>query len=186
MNLTVACPTGCAGALPQVSFDKCVPDIRLAEFTHLLLGKGDAAAFADWTSAPEWAGRLSQTDAGDKIRILTIRGNKPATTKTEQTLTRNRKVVTNRHHVVNITIDEVNDDNYDLARTTQCGIILFRAWLVNNDTKDIFGGNPGILGTLFLEPIYDEGTGVLVKFVGTFEWDAMQDPQRATNPIAGL
>lgn len=186
MNLTVTCPTDCSGALPVVSFSKCAPDARISEITHLLVGKGDAAAFTDWTDATEWAARLSQSVIGDKIRTLTVRANKPATTKTEQTMTNNRKVVTNRHHVINFTVDEMNDSNYDFFRTTQCGIILFRIWYINNNTKDIYGGNPGIYAALFGEPVYDEGTGVLQKFVGTLEWDSMQDPPRAVNPIAGL
>lgn len=186
MSQEVACPAGCAGALPSVLFDKCAPDARISEITRLLVGAGNAAPFVDPTSAAEWAGRLSQAAVGDKIRVLTVRANKPASTKTTQTMTDKRIIVTNRHHVINFTVDEMGDLNYDFFRTTQCGIILFRVWYVNNNLKDLFGGQPGIYASLFGEPIYDEGTGVLQKFVGTLEWDSMQDPPRIVNPIAGL
>jgi hypothetical protein len=187
MNVTVTCPTGCAGALPPVSFNKCAPDTRVSEITHLLIGKNDAAALADATSPTEWAGRLDDTaTVGDKIRKMIVRGNKPATTKTEQTLTLDRKVITNREHVINFIVDEVNDENYDFARTTQCGIISFKVWYVNNNTKDLFGGAEGIDAVIFMEAVYDEGTGVLQKFVGTVKWNSMQDPPRELNPIAGF
>lgn len=186
MTDTVTCPSGCSSALPAVSFNKCAPDVRISEITHILAGKGDAAAFTDWTSGTEWGTRLDQSASGDKIRVLTVRASKPATTKTEQTATLNRKVVSNRHHVINILIDEMTDANYDFFRTTQCGEILFRMWFINNNTKDLYGGNAGIYATIFGEPIYDEGTGVLQKFVGTIEWDSAQDPPRVLNPITGL
>lgn len=153
----------------------------------MAVARADTTPFTDFGSALEWANRLSQTDvAVDKIRLLTIRGNKPATTKTNIVLTNNRTVITNRRHILNFVVDEVNDDNYDFFRMTQCGIIQFRIWPITDDGKELQGGDAGILATVFAEAIYDEGTGAIQRIVGTAEWDAQQDPQRVANPIAGF
>ncbi len=187
MDQTVPCTGVCDSELPEVNFSFCDPDFRLSELIAMAVGKSDAADFADFGSAVEWAGRISQADPGDKIRLLTIRGNKPATTKTTVTLTRKRTRTTNRRHIVNIVIDEVNDENYDFVRTTQCnGGLQVKAWFINDGGNDLIGGNPGISGALFLEPIYDEGDNAIVRFAGTFEWDGEQDPPRTANPIAGF
>lgn len=187
MDTTVVCPEGCDSALPVVSYSKCNPKWKKSEITAIAMGKADTAAFNDFGSAAEWAARASQTNTGaNAIRLHTVRGNKPASTKTTIVLTGNRTITTNRHHVINFLVDEVTDENFDFFRTTQCGGgIQMRIWYVNNDGDDLHGGNPGVLATVFAEEILDEGTGAIVKIVGTIEWDAAQDPAFTANPIAG-
>lgn len=187
MNELVTCPAGCDAALPPVEFSLCAPNWRKGEIIAMAFGRADTTAFTDYGAAGEWADRVSPSasDIGS-IRILTVRANKPASNKTTLTLTGNRTVTTERNHTINITIDEVNDVNYDFARMTQCGIVQMRAWYISNGGADLYGGNSGILGTLFLEPIFDEGTGTILRFVGTFTWTRSQDPPRVTNPIAGF
>lgn len=184
---SIVCPTGCSDALPPVLFDKCAPETRLSEYIAVAVGLGSAAPFADWSSPTEWATRLDQAaTTGDKIRLMTIRGNKPAPTETKQTLTGNRTRTTARHHVINFMIDEVNDTNYDFVRTLECGGLQFRVWPITDDGKEIQGGNDGILVSINASFIYDEGVGVLQKIQGTMEWDNLQSPARTVNPIAGF
>lgn len=183
----VVCPVNCETALPSFSYDKCARDTRLAEITHLFMGRPDRTAFDDWTDPAEWATNLAQTGAtADLIRTLFVRGNKPATTKETTVLTGNVEVVTRRTHVINFVIDDVNDVAYDFIRTFQCGAIRSRIWFSSNATKELAGGENGILATVWAEAVYAEGTNTVQQFVGTVTWDDLQDPPRITNPIAGL
>lgn len=181
MNPT--CPTNCTTALPIVKFDKCAPVISLSEIEKVYISKPSATAFTDWKLAPEWTARISETDLvdDDTIRALTVIGDKPAPANVIKELSNGRKVPVRKDHTLNITIDDVSDENYELARILECGGQI-RFWYETSGGK-LYGGNEGIEGTIVLDGVLNRGRDEIETLVGTITWSSKFSPERIDSPI---
>ena len=58
-----------------------------------------------------------------------------------------------------------------------------KGWL-ETEGANLFGGNNGIEGTLYLTPVLGRGTDEIEKYVGTFKWISKTSPDRCVSPIA--
>ncbi len=189
---SLVCPTNCIATLPDVAFDDCAPKITLSQGNYLYIAKPVAAVFADASLPGEWADRLSQDSTiptgssatvDDLIRTLTIIGDIPAASITEKDISGSRKYVSKTERVINVEIDDATAKNYEFVRTTECFAFKCKAWY-ETEGANLFGGNSGILGTLYLTPVLGRGVDEIEKYVGTFKWDSRTSPDRCVSPIA--
>lgn len=179
----LTCPNNCAAALPVVKFDACNPVILLSEIQTIFIAKNTAAAFADVEDPVEWAERLSMTAVDeDAIRPLTVIADKAAGAPVIKELSNGRKKIIRQDQTVNITIDDVSDENYDFMRVTQCGGE-YKAWFKTAAGK-IYGGNEGIENAfLQLDNVLGRGKDEIEQITGTMTWSAQFSPERGTSPV---
>lgn len=201
---TIVCATDCdSEVLPIVSFDDCNPEINKSEIVAIFIALTDAAPFEDVSDPAEWAARLSQTATPppvvgggtatpikDLIRRLTVIADKPASTDVTKAVSNNRVITVDRTRVINVTIDEVNDSNYDLMRKTECGNGLsVKAWYLTAGGY-LYGGVEGILSglggqkpVLKLQPIFERGTDSIETLAGTLSWSNVKSEPRVKSPF---
>lgn len=196
----IVCAEDCeTDTLPVVSFDDCAPEINKSEIIAVYIAGEDAADFTDVGDPEEWADRLSQTatvpsgstvPVKDLIRRLTVIADKPAGTEVTKVVSNNRTITLDRTQVLNITIDEVNDANYDLARATECGNGLpVKAWYETAGGY-LYGGKTGIKNgvggakpVLKLQPVKERGNDSIETLVGTIAWGNLKSEARVKSPF---
>lgn len=196
----IVCDADCdTGTLPVVSFDDCNPEINKSEITRIFMALPDAADFTDESDPEEWAARLSQTavpPAGepltpvkDLIRELTVIADKPASTEVVYAASNNRSIITDRTRVINVTIDETNDDNYDLMRKSECGAgIAGKFWYISGGK--LYGGKSGLKGgvggkkpVLKLGEVLERGVDAVATYAGTITWSNLKSEKRVVSPF---
>jgi len=180
--LNPICPADCESALPVLDFDACAPEIYFGEIRRIYIASLDAAPFDDWTSAAAWALRISNTDiaSDDTIRSLTVSADKPAAEYDEVEISDNRKVVTPATHIINLTIDDLSDDNYEFMRFTECNPTV-RLWY--SDDTHLYGGNLGIPANIMLKEVIERGNKSLKRIEGMAKWENKFSPERTTNNL---
>lgn len=179
------CPTDCSAALPAVNFDICNPETHLSEIVRIFVGKANSAPFATPAVATEWATRVKEGTAtgNDYLRPLTVIGDKPAPTSVIKDISNGRKQTIRKDHVINFTIDEVNETNHEFLRSVECGG-QFRIWYETADGL-MFGGTDGILGSMDLNMVLARGQEENMVFNGTFSWKSKFTEERFVSPIFG-
>lgn len=176
------CPTGCESLVPEVDFDTCAPKISFGEIEHIYVAAGDAAAFTDVEDLSEWTTRISEDGVDpDAIRDLHVMADLPAATADEIVITLGRKIYSPATHIINVTIDDISDENYEFARATSCNTS-YRVWFATE--SHIYGGNDGILANINLRPVIETGQKSINKLMGTVQWEHQFSPERHTNPFA--
>lgn len=191
---TLTCPSGCddVAALPIVSFDDCAPTIKSSELIYAYVALASAADFSDVSNPTEWAERLTQdttapvgsvTTSADFIRTLTVTGDMGAPTSTDIDISGGRKYTVKSDRTINVDLDDATDENYNFARTTECGFFHAKAWF---ETKGgmMLGGNGGIDGKLILHPVFARGADSIEKYSGTYTWSDKISPDRFASPVA--
>ena len=180
----ITCPSGCTTALPAVKFDKCAPKVNLSEIERIYVAKPTAAAFADWKLATEWTTRISETDStgDDAIRPLIVIGDKPAPANVIKEISNGRKLPVRKDHTLNVTIDDVSDENYDFMRTLECGGQV-KIWYETAGGY-LYGGNEGIDATMVLDDVLNRGRDEIETLTGTITWSAKFHPERTLSAIA--
>lgn len=199
----IVCTTDCDNeVLPPVVFDDCAPEFNKSEITAVYMALPDAADFEDESDPLEWAARLSQnstppapvgggtaTPVKDLIRKLTVIGDKPAPTESSYTGSNQRVSILDRARLINITIDETNDANYDLMRATECGIGLAGKFWYESGGK-LYGGKSGIKRgisgqrpVLKLNQVLDRGADAVATFAGTIAWSNLKSEARVPSPF---
>lgn len=181
----ITCPETCEGTLPPVNFSNCAPTILESEIVRVFVARLNAAPFTDWKSATEWTERISQTDVADQdaIRVLTVVGDKPAPTSTPRDISNGRQVTPFKEHTVNITIDDVTDENYEFMRQLECGAGV-KAWYETAGGK-MYGGNTGLeKSKLNLDDILPSGDEI-ETLQGALTWRNKFHPERTDSPIFG-
>ena len=176
---------GCsAETLPAVDFNFCDPEVRLSEIQRVFLAKINAAPFADWTQAEEWTTRMSETSTDlNAIRALMVVGDKPQPTKTTKDISGGRKFTTRKDHVLNLTVDEVTEDNHSFLQGVEVGT-RFRMWYETSGGL-MFGGNDGIVVELQGDMLLPRGAGEIMTYVYTVNWVSQTTEQRCASPIFG-
>jgi hypothetical protein len=186
----VLCSDSCSDELGILAFNDCNPDwneggIEMWLLTNvgypLLSSEGDYAAIT-----AELIARMSNTSTNpNAIRFLTVKADKPAPTKNEIEMSKRRKIVTSKDHMLNIIIDETGQDNYDFLRKSECqGQYL--QWYVGG--KYMFGGEDAFVDgqeiSISIDDIIPQSNKDLDTFVGTASWNAKFHPTRILNPLA--
>ena len=187
--------------LPVVSFDEdCLLDVSKSEIVAIFFALPSAADFEDVSDPLEWAKRLSQTatpPAGnpltpvkDLIRKLIVIGDKPLPTETVRAISNNRSITIDRPRVINITVDQVSDPNYELMRAAECGNGLpIKFWYLTAGGK-LYGGNKGVQGgfgsarpVLKLGQVLDRGNDAIEILSGTISWNNIKSEARVDSPF---
>lgn len=175
------CPEDCGDNLPPVEFDECAPEINEGRIDYIYL-TNVGNPLVDWTDPVEWNNRLDNTaSAPDSILRLTVTGEKPAPTANEQEISLGRKIVANKTHILNYTIDETNDINHEFIRQLECSG-QFLAWYETSGGL-MFGGTEGITVSMTGDMIIPLSVEELINFSGKLEWKAKFTEERIISPI---
>lgn len=177
------CPTNCSSALPAVNFDACNPEVNLSEIRRIFIARKNAEAFTDWDQATEWTTRISETDVDNEnaIRPLTVIADKPAPTPVTVEISNGRTITTRKDHVINYTIDDVSEENYEFMRELECGG-QYRIWY-ETEGGYMYGGNEGILVNVTGDDILNRGRDEIETIAGTLTWRSKFHPDRVKSPI---
>lgn len=178
------CAQDCNANLPAVDFDDCAPVVSFSEIRRIFIAKSNAAAFANWAAAAEWEARLSQssTTGNDYIRALTVIGDKPAATEIVKDISNGRQVTIGKDHVINFTIDDVSQANYEFMRWTECG----GKFIIWYETEGgwMYGGNAGIPKVkVSVNSVLPRGRDEIETLVGTLTFRQKFHPERVASPI---
>lgn len=175
------CPTGCGSNLPEVEFDECAPEINEGRIDKIYL-TNVGNPLADWTSAVEWNGRLDNAaPLADSIITLTVTGDKPEPTANEQEISLGRKIISNKTHVINYSIDETNDANHEFVRQNECSG-QYLMWYETSGGK-LFGSTDGIVVSFASDMAIPGTVDELITFVGKAEWKAKFTEERIISPL---
>lgn len=180
---TPTCAANCDVNLPVVSFDDCNPEILFSEIRRVFIAKKNADPFTDWTDATEWETRLSQDSitGDDYIRPLTVIADKPAAAAVSKDISNGRKKIIGKDHTINVTIDDVTDENYEFMRALECGG-KFRFWYETSGGK-MYGGNEGFTAEFNLDDILNRGVDEIETLAGAITWRSKFSPERIDSPI---
>lgn len=182
----IVCESGDCGSdpLPPFSFSDCEPEINESQIAAIYMtADSDDNEFTDWTAAGEWTTRIDNTDTDpNKIRKVTVIGDKPLPEKTEKTISGLRKIVTNKKHTLNFDIDESNQIIHDAVRKIGKCIKKVRFWYVTV-SGIAFGGNEGISGTINIDMNLSRAEGDLILYSGTLQWQSNELEERCVFPL---
>lgn len=177
------CTTDCTAALAVTKSSKCAPIIVGSEIVRVFVAKATAAPLADWKLATEWTARISDTDVtnDDVIRAIPVIGDKPAPAPINRDISNGRRQVLGKDHTVNMTIDDLSDENYAFMQTLECGG-QYKFWYETAGGY-IYGGNNGVLVNLNFDDILNRGRDEIETLAGTATWRAKFTPERVKSPI---
>ena len=180
-KINPTCPTTCSTVPPAAEFDFCNPDVFFGEIEKIYWTAKDASDLADWTSAAVWAARISNDGVDtDVIRELHVSADLPTPERDKVEISVRRTVSTPATWTINLDIDDLSDENYEMIRTTACNTQV-KIWFATRD--HIYGGNSGIVVDMSIDPVIERGKKSIQKFTGTITWDATFAEQRTTNII---
>jgi hypothetical protein len=179
----ITCPENCTDVLPIPRFKLCNPEFSFGQISDVYV-TNVGFPLTDETSAAEWAGRLEMPDANPaKIIHLVVIGDKPAAEVTSIDVSHGRKAYGNKKHMINATIDEVTDENYEFMRKTECGKqVLLWYKLLNGKA---YGGAAGIEATMNFGHVIPQSAQELENLPGTFNWESKISPCRFDHPLQG-
>jgi NTP pyrophosphatase (non-canonical NTP hydrolase) len=185
------CPTDCANLdnLPATSFETCVEAMKIFEseicdiFITIPDENGNAVNKpAAWTEAAvqTWYNDYVGEEAGDTVRrVVCIADMSSEEAETGLFSKRRKKTIGLKPHLVNVTIDDMSDENREFLRTLECGatVVMWFGTIGGN----FFGGVDGILCDIFNVKLPLERGENNYEY-GTFqmEWKAAAAPPRIT------
>lgn len=180
------CPTGCLENTPPPAFefDFCAPVTHAGEVSEIwLTKKGNPLTGANTAALlTELNTRMAALDDTKIVRLYGV-GDKPAPTINEVTMSRGRKQIVSRDHVVNFDIDETNDANYEGMRQVQCGVA-YTAWYLTSDNEHFYGGKEGIDASINMHEIIARERNTPMVISATLSWSNKFSPERLVNPLA--
>lgn len=179
------CSNSCDANLATVNFSDCAPEVVFSEIRRVFLAKSTAAAFATWGQAAEWTTRLSQTSVSgdDYIRPLTVIADKPAATGVVKDISNGRKKTIGKDHVINFTIDDMSQENYEFMRSLECGGE-FKMWY-ETEGGYMYGGPDGIKVNVDANVVNNRGREEIETINGVITWRDKFSPERVLSPIFG-
>jgi hypothetical protein len=180
----IVCSTSCAAELPATSFSICAPNTNFGQIAKIYIAN-DGYPLTDENDLAEWQARaaLAQSDPA-RIMELSVIGDHPLPAANEIPLSRGRITNGAKDRVINLTIDETNQTNYEMMRAFECGKTV-RAWYETYGGL-LYGGTEGILGSITLGEVITANTTELITFQGTFKWKSKFSPCRTESPMAGI
>lgn len=181
--LLPVCPTDCAGALADVAFDECAPELHFGEISKIYVATASAVDFSNVEDLAEWTGRLDDdgTDPDD-IRTLIVIGELTQPERTETPISGGRTSYSPGTYTLPFEIDETNDTNYNFMLTSQCNL-KYKIWFETSDGM-LYGGNEGIEVSFKLNQPIPKGREEYVKIMGEAKWKSAKDPLRCVSPMA--
>lgn len=192
--MSTQCGNSCSDELGILNFNDCNPNwneggiemILLANIGYPLLSPEPINEADVATVLAELTARMSNTSAApNAIRYLTVMGDKPAPTKNEITMSKNRKIVTSKDHVVNLVIDETGEENYKFLQKSECGTQYLALYVAG---KYMFGGENNLIDmqevSISIDDIHPQSNKELNTFIGTMSWNSKFSPTRVLNPLA--
>lgn len=181
------CPTDCTGALGNVSFSECAPEVHFGEIAKLYLWVDSAtppfASQAEFDSMAHWNSHLNQTaTAISDIRQFTVIGEQPEPEQTETPISGDRIVVGYKKFVLNLEIDETNETNYSFLMSSECN----GKYKACYETADglIYGGYLGLDVTLKINQVIPKERSAVVKFMVKVTWTSKHHPFRQISILA--
>lgn len=177
------CGTSCESQLPIVNFNFCDPKVKFGQIEEIYI-TNPGNPLIDETDITEWNTRLALPNNNPaKIIRLDVIGDKPAAAANVVTISKFRKVQGNKDHTLNIKVDDLSDENYDMMRAFECGKVV-KMWYVTVD-GDLFGGAAGIDASVILNHVIPVGAQDIQVIEGTLTWRAKFHPCRTAFVLAG-
>jgi hypothetical protein len=182
--------------MPEVDFDFCEPEAKLSEIKRVLFSTISGGEFEDWSNADEWNFRMSYTSEDRRaIRAITCIADKPQPNSIKKQLSNDRRKITSKTHTINVTVDESTQANHEFIKTLKKGKKL-RVWYETMGGR-MFGGNSGIIATVFGDMILNRGQGEIQLYQIEVIWETIElepfiespifnDPAIACAAITGL
>lgn len=189
-----SCGTTCAATLlASVGNTDCASEatVELAEINELYLDEPSATAgipknpITGWTLADAeknatelttWKGLHDNTTAS-KVRSFYGIGEKPEPQETEVNLHKGKKVSIGTRHMLNFTVNVIDDTTYLALRTLQGCKGTYHLWYATD--KNLYGGLNGIqVSVEKVVFVMSGGRGDITKAVITLGWNALTDPVR--------
>jgi hypothetical protein len=181
--ILLTCPTDCTGALLDVSFNECAPEVHFGEIEKIFLWVDSITPpFVDepaYNNILVWNAYLSNTGVDiHNIRTLTVIGEQPEPEQTETPISGDRIVVGYKKFTVPFEIDETNDDNYEFIFGSECN----GKYKANYLTADgvLYGGYEGLDVSLKLNQVIPKSRQEIVKIMGKMTWSSKNHPPRTT------
>lgn len=174
---------GCAGDLPVTASDLCEPLVIESEIRRVFIAKVTAAPFQDWQNPAEWQSRLSDTltTGDDYIRTLWVIGDKPAPSQNAKDVSNRRRVVINKTHTLNYTVDDAQPEIHEFMRALECGG-QYRVWYETHGRR-MYGGNAGVVASIDMNNVLDRGNDASQVYVGVVTWTAKFTEEQIDSPI---
>lgn len=174
------CPTDCSGAVGDVSFNECTPELHWGEISKIYIVGSDFAGFTDVSALGEWATNLGDT-GDDKIRTLKGIGELPEPEAVEVPYSGDRVAVGYKTFNLAFEIDETNETNYAFLLQSECG----GKYLIWFETSDgiLYGGNDGIEASVRLNLMVPKERTALVKYLMKATWKSLKSPFRCNSPL---
>lgn len=171
-------------SLPETDFDFCDPTIAASEIQRIFIRRISSTDFTDISDPIEWTSRMSETSTdADAIRVLTVIADKPAPAATTKDISNGRKVITQKVHTINYTIDDVSAANHALIQFLETG----KRFKVNYETAGgfMFGGPNSIVAEITGDMVLARGAGEIQVYQGTITWTSSTTENRIQSPIFG-
>lgn len=179
IEINPICPTGCTDELPDFNFSECAPQVYFGEIEKIYLAPADETPFTDWSDASEWITKIDNTSDG-KIRELTVAADLPAAEYDVIDISARRKVMSTSTFTINLTIDDLSDENYEAMRWTECNPTV-KMWFA--DKNHLYGGNVGLTANIMLKEVIERGSKAMKTIQGVITWESKHSPERISNPL---
>lgn len=179
------CSNNCLYDLPEVSYNTCAPKVFQSQLRRILVGKANAAPLDDWKQAASYTNRVSQNNkaGNDYIRAITCTGDKPAPSNNTKSIENQQLIQINKTHIVNFSIFQISDDNYEFMRGSECGTIV-RLFMFETMGGVAFGSNEGQLVSLVMDDVLTGGDEDLETITGQMQWKSKFSLERTSvSPI---
>jgi hypothetical protein len=192
-------PTGAANCddqlLSAVGNTDCANEgtLELAEINILHLDEKSATygtpknPITGWTlggsnETPITTWRATHSNSvASKVRTYYGTGEKPEPTETTITLRKNKVISLGTKHMLNYTIQVMDNDTYDALRALQANKGQFHTWFCTDSY--LYGGDNGIICDVEKVTFTKSGgRGDVSKCVLTLSWSAKADPVRDALP----
>jgi hypothetical protein len=175
----------CSVNLPPVKADLCDAGTNFGEIAMIMFTRvGDGLTSV--TSASEWEGRIDNdtttipaSPSLAPIRQLFGIGSVGKPERNSIRISRRRKQPTTPKYTLTFKVEDTGDENMDFATAIVNGE-QYQFWFGTEDR--IFGGNAGILATVYADPIIPESSDELQVIEVTVEFEGAF-PEVANNPL---
>lgn len=168
--------------MPEVDFNYCDPTVKLSEIKRVFFGLVSSDAFDDWFNPDSWNARLSFTSTDrNAIRAITCIADKPQPTSIKKQLSNDRRKITSKTHVINVTVDESTPTNHTFFQSLKKGRKL-RVWYETMGGL-MFGSNNGIMATVFADMVLNRGVGEIQVYNMEIIWETLELEQYIGSPI---
>lgn len=181
MSLEITCPGNCDVYVPKVKFSECAPTLLEGQITDILVGN-IGYPLTNFADAAEWASRIDNDLAdASAIRHFTVIGSLNKPEASEKTISHNRIVQGKKTFTLPFRIDDNTDENYDAARSFQCGL-KNAVWFITGGGY-LYGGNSGIEANINIAEVIPEAGEEFAYLDGEVKWKAKISPSRTLSPI---